>query len=200
VGAGEITADWQALTVLAPGRQAHTYDVQLASGASVSAYVAAVRNADPGLYAAPNTGTNAGSALVATSATLFTVLLALVAALGVFNTVMLSTRERRRDLGMLKSIGMTPREVTGMMVTSMAELGALGTVIGLPLGILAHRLLISAILKSAYIIPPAYMIDVWSAGLVAALSFTGLVIAILGAYVPARAAARLTIATVLRNE
>ncbi|WP_425569357.1 FtsX-like permease family protein [Nonomuraea salmonea] len=36
---------------------------------------------------------------------------------------MLNTRERRRDLAMLKSIGMTPRQVTLMMITSMAALG-----------------------------------------------------------------------------
>jgi putative ABC transport system permease protein len=199
-GADTIQADWHTLSTLAPRRQADLYSVQLTSGASVSAYIAAVRKAAPGLDPAANNGVNAGAALVATSATLFTVLLAIVAALGVFNTVVLSTRERRRDLGMLKSIGMTPREVTAMMVTSMAELGVVGTLIGLPLGILAHRIVTSAVTGNAYIILPAYMINVWSAALVGALAFSGLVIAILGAYIPARSAARLTIATVLHNE
>jgi putative ABC transport system permease protein len=199
-GVSTMDADWQTLTALAPGRQANLYSVQLTSGTSVSAYIAAVRKADPSLNPASNNGINAGTALVSTSATLFTVLLAIVAALGVFNTVVLSTRERRRDLGMLKSIGMTPREVTGMMVTSMLELGALGALIGLPLGILAHRLVVSAITHHSYIIPPAYMIDVWSPALVAALAFSGLVIAFLGAFIPARSAAHLTIATVLHNE
>ena len=199
-GANTMDADWQTLSALAPGAQANFYSVQLTSGTSVSAYIAAVRKADPSLNPAPNDGINAGTALVSTSATLFTVLLAIVAALGVFNTVVLSTRERRRDLGMLKSIGMTPREVTGMMVTSMLELGVLGTLIGIPLGILAHRLVVSAITHNSYIIPPAYMIDVWSPALVAALAFSGLVIAFLGAFIPARSAARLPIATVLHNE
>jgi putative ABC transport system permease protein len=199
-GSETIEADWQTLATLAPTRQANNYSVQLAKGASVSAYVAAVRKADPRLYPAPNNKVNAGTALVATSATLFTVLLAFVAALGVFNTVVLNTSERRRDLGMLKSIGMTPREVTAMMVTSMAELGLLGTLIGLPLGIIAQRLVISAIARAAYIILPGYMINVWSAALVAALAFSGLAIAILGALIPARSAARLTIAAVLHNE
>jgi putative ABC transport system permease protein len=195
-----INADWQTLTTLAPGQQAESYGVQLTGGASISAYMAAVRKADPGLSPAPNNNINGGTELVATSATLFTVLLAIVAALGVFNTVVLSTRERRRDLGMLKSIGMTPREVTGMMVSSMAELGALGTLIGLPLGILAYRLVVAAVTHAALFILPAYMINVWSAARIAALAFSGLVIAILGAFIPARSAARLTIATVLHNE
>jgi putative ABC transport system permease protein len=195
-----ITADWQTLTTLAPGRQANSYGVQLASGASVSAYLAAVRKAEAGLNPQPNNKINAGSEIVATTATMFSVLLGIVAALGVFNTVVLSTRERRRDLGMLKSIGMTPGEVTGMMVSSMAEIGVAGTLIGLPLGILAHRLVMAAITHSGTFILPAYMINVWSAALVAALAFSGLVIAILGAFIPARSAARLTIASVLHNE
>lgn len=195
-----IQADWQTLTTLAPRRQANSYGVQLTSGTSISAYMAAVRKADPGLDPAPNDKISAATELVATSATLFTVLLAIVTALGVFNTVVLNTRERRRDLGMLKAIGMTPREVTGMMVASMAELGALGTLIGLPMGILAHRIVVSAITRIAYFVLPAYMIDVWSAALVATLAFSGLVIAILGAFIPARSAARLTIAAVLHNE
>jgi putative ABC transport system permease protein len=195
-----ISAGWQALTALAPGKQANFYGVQLTSGTSISVYSAAVRKADPGLYPEPNDKINAGTELVATSATLFTVLLAIVAALGVFNTVVLSTRERRRDLGMLKSIGMTPGEVTAMMVASMAELGALGTLIGLPLGVLTHRVVVSAITHVAFFVLPAYMINVWSVALVAVLAFSGLAIAILGAFIPARSAARLTIATVLHNE
>jgi putative ABC transport system permease protein len=195
-----ITPDWRALTVLAPGRQANSYGVQLAGGASVSAYLAAVRGASPDLSAQANDKTNSGTEIVATTATMFTVLLAIAAALGVFNTVVLSTRERRRDLGTLKSIGMTPGEVVGMMVTSMTELGVAGTLIGLPLGILAHRLVIAAITHGGMFILPGYMVDVWSAPLVAILALSGLVIALLGAFIPARAAARLTIATVLHKE
>jgi putative ABC transport system permease protein len=47
---------------------------------------------------------------------------------------------------------------------------------------------------------PKYMINVWSATLLATLAFSGLVIAILGAFIPARSAARLTIAAVLHNK
>ncbi|MFD0392602.1 FtsX-like permease family protein [Streptomyces nogalater] len=43
---------------------------------------------------------------------------------------MLNTHDRRRDLGMLKSIGMTPGQVTVMTVTSMAVLGVLGSLLG----------------------------------------------------------------------
>ncbi|MFD1935504.1 FtsX-like permease family protein [Nonomuraea mangrovi] len=72
----------------------------------------------------------------------FAVLLTLVAALGVFNTVLLNTRERRRDLGMLKSIGMTPWQVTAMTTTSMALLGAASGLLGIPLGMAGHRIVV----------------------------------------------------------
>ncbi|WP_369173318.1 hypothetical protein AB5J49_37630 [Streptomyces sp. R28] len=47
---------------------------------------------------------------------------------------------------------------------------------------------------------PASMTDVWQAPALAALALAGLVIAVLGAFVPARRAGRLTIAEVLRSE
>ncbi|MGY3676728.1 FtsX-like permease family protein [Streptomyces sp. TE33382] len=43
---------------------------------------------------------------------------------------------------MLKSIGMTPRQVVMMTVTSVAGLGAVGGLLGIPLGIGAHRLVV----------------------------------------------------------
>ena len=138
--------------------------------------------------------------LIGTFSTLFTILLSIVAALGVLNTVLLTVRERRRDLGMLKSIGMTPRQVTVMMVTSMAALGVVGSLLGVPLGIGAHRLLVPAMVHAINIVLPGYMLDVWDATLLVAIALAGIVIAVLGALIPSCSAARLTIATVLHNE
>ena len=47
---------------------------------------------------------------------------------------------------------------------------------------------------------PSYMTDVWSAPALAGPALAGVLIAVLGAYVPARRAGRLTIAQVLHNE
>ncbi|MGK4584962.1 FtsX-like permease family protein [Kitasatospora sp. HPMI-4] len=197
-----VLSDWDTLTQLAPGPRPRDYMVQLAPGADAEAFVAAFRKAaGPGLYPVKHTDElNQGTLTVVSFASLFTLMLAAVAALGVFNTVVLTTRERRRNLGMLKSIGMTPRQVTVMMVTSMAGLGAVGSVIGLPLGVLAHRLLVPVMVRAAQIDLPASMLDVWHTPLLVLLAFAGLVIAVLGALIPARSAARLTIAQVLHNE
>lgn len=47
---------------------------------------------------------------------------------------------------------------------------------------------------------PACMTDVWQATALAGLALAGLLIAVLGALVPARRAGRLTVAEVLRSE
>ncbi len=52
-----------------------------------------------------------------------TLLLALVAGLGVLNTVVLNTRDRVHDLGVFKAVGMTPRQVIAMVVCWVAGTG-----------------------------------------------------------------------------
>lgn len=174
------------------------YDVRLARGADAEAYRRAVSDADPSLSASVFAPDLAGPvAAVIAFTTIFTVLLSVVAALGVFNTLLLTVRERRRDLGMLKSIGMTPRQVVVMTVTSVAWQGVVSGIIGIPVGVVVHRLITENV---GTIVFREEMIDVWSAPLLLGLALAGVVIAVLGALVPARSAARLPIAEVLHNE
>lgn len=196
----EILSNWQTLALIDPDAQAETYEVQLKAGTDPSAYVAAAQAADPGLEAEPAEGADSFLVLIITTISVLTLMLGSLAALGVFNTVILNTRERRRDLGVLKSIGMTPGQVTVMVVTSMAALGALGGVIGIPLGIGTHRLVIPAMARAAQVAFPDFMLDVFPASMLALLVLAGVGIAALGAFLPARSAARATIAEVLHNE
>ncbi|MFF5439107.1 ABC transporter permease [Streptomyces achromogenes] len=163
------------------------------------AYARAVRAADRGL-SVQLSGANTVTGTIVGSATALTLMLALVASLGVFNTAVLNTHDRRRDLGMLKSIGMTPRQVTVMTVTSMAVLGVPGSLLGVPLGIAAHRMVVPRMAAGLDITLPGSMTAVWHPPLLAVLALAGVVIAVVGALVPARRAARLTVAEVLRNE
>lgn len=192
-----LEATWDTLVRLAPDTRAIEYTVRLAPGVDAPAYAEAVALLDPGLHASVMDSGNAATATVITFSTVFTVLLTIVASLGVFNTVLLNTRERRRDLGMLKSIGMTPRQVVVMTVTSVAGLGAIGGLLGIPLGIVAHRLVVDHVGVVDF---PERMKDVWHAPQLAAMLLAGVAIAVLGALIPARSAARMTIASVLRTE
>jgi putative ABC transport system permease protein len=194
-----ILSNWETLASLAPDEQADSYEIQLRPGTDLNAYLAAARAADPALEGSPIDGATF-IVVVITTVSLLTLMLGLLAGLGVFNTVILNTRERRRDLGVLKSIGMTPGGATVMVVTSMAALGALGGLLGVPLGILAHRLVIPAMANAAQVAFPSLMMHVFPAPMLALLVLAGVGIAALGALLPARSAARTTIAQVLHNE
>ncbi|GGQ48214.1 ABC transporter permease [Couchioplanes azureus] len=204
VGANDFFATWPTLEALAPGYEPVTsemfYEIAPAPGTDVTRYVEAVRAAAPGLTAWDNRATNDfTTAMVALSATL-SVLLGVVAALGVLHTVLLNVHERRRDLGMLKAIGMTPRQVVAMTVTSMAALGLLGGLLGVPAGILAHRLITPLAARAAQISTPAFLLDVWRPATIGGLALSGIAIAIAGALIPARSAARLPVAQALHTE
>jgi putative ABC transport system permease protein len=192
-----LDSNWQTLTRLDPTAQAAEYSVRLADGADVQSYIKAVRTADPGLHLTQQRSDSTATTTVVTFASVFTALLTVVAALGVFNTVLLNIRERRRDLGMLKSIGMTPRQVTVMTVSSVAVLGMVGGLLGIPLGIVAHRLVVDHVGVVSF---PESMKQVWHVPQLATLLLAGVTIAVLGALIPARSAARLTIAQVLHTE
>ncbi|MGN9910586.1 ABC transporter permease [Phytohabitans sp. LJ34] len=193
-----IIADWSTAATVAPDAFPGHYEIQLTEGTDTQAYMAAVRQA--GLAAGPPEGAEEFIVIVLLTVTLLTLMLAVVAALGVFNTAVLSTRERRRDLGMLKSIGMTPGQVTVMVVTSMAALGALGGLLGIPIGVAVHRVVLPAMANTAQVAFPSAVLDVYQAPTLVLLALAGVAIAAIGAFIPARSAARVTIAQVLHNE
>ncbi|MFJ7265300.1 FtsX-like permease family protein [Streptomyces sp. NPDC099050] len=197
--ARSLESTWETLGQLAPDSRPVEYTVRLGRGADDRAYADAVAAADPGLHAevVDSAKVNAATTTVVGFSSVFSVVLALVASLGVFNTVLLNTRDRRRDLGMLKSIGMTPRQVVAMTVTSVTGLGLVGGLLGIPLGIVAHRLVVDNVGIVAF---PESMKDVWHAPQLAGMLCAGVAIAVLGALVPARSAARMTIAAALHTE
>lgn len=197
--ARSLESTWETLGQLAPDIRPVEYAVLLTPGADARAYANAVDAADPGLHAevANPVDVNAATTTVVGFSSVFSVMLALVASLGVFNTVLLNTRDRRRDLGMLKSIGMTPRQVVAMTVTSVTGLGLVGGLLGIPLGIVAHRLVVDNVGIVAF---PESMKDVWHAPQLAGMLCAGVAIAVLGALLPARSAARMTIAAALHTE
>jgi putative ABC transport system permease protein len=72
--------------------------------------------------------------------------------------------------------------------------------VGVPLGVLAHQVIAPAMMRAAQSDVLDVVMDVYHAPMLAALALAGIVIAVLGAAIPARAAARVPIAAVLHNE
>ncbi|MFE6049345.1 ABC transporter permease [Kitasatospora sp. NPDC056446] len=135
-------------------------------------------------------------ALVAT----FTLMMIAVAALGVLSTVVQDTRERVHDLGILKALGMTPRQTVAMVLTSVSLTGLIAGLIGVPLGVAVEKATLTPMGNAIGRHLPPSVSHVYTAGLLIPLLVGGIVIALLGALLPAVWAARSRTATALRTE
>ena len=68
----------------------------------------------------------------------------MVAALGVVNTVTMSVIERTREIGMLRSIGMTRWQVVMMVLAEAGLLGIIGGILGLVFGVLLTQIFLES--------------------------------------------------------
>ena len=71
-----------------------------------------------------------------------------VALVGIVNTMTLSIFERRRELGMVRALGMTRQQVGRMVRLEAVLIGLLGTIVGMGSGILLSWVVISSIADS----------------------------------------------------
>ncbi|MDA0183331.1 FtsX-like permease family protein [Solirubrobacter phytolaccae] len=123
----------------------------------------------------------------------------LLVAVGLVNllaTLLLVTRERARDFAIFKAVGLTPRGVLGVVNAGGAALGAIAIVVGIPLGLLIFRGVMTGM-------NPSEGTDVIGTpgpfALALCVPFV-LAVTALASFVPGRTAARTSTATVLRAE
>ncbi len=107
-----------------------------------------------------------------------------VSVFGMINTLVLSVYERTREIGMLRAIGMTRRQVRRMVRQESIITALIGAAIGLPLGIFLAALVNRAL--SEYDV--RFAIPWLQLGV---LTIVAIVIGVLAAIMPARRAARL---------
>lgn len=108
-------------------------------------------------------------------------------------TIILAVRERVRDLGVLKAVGLTPRQVGGSVLSSQAVVATLAALAGIPLGLGLFRLGIEMAGGSDEFAYPAW----WQLVVVA----PAIVAAVVVLTVPfARRAASIRVADALRYE
>ena len=119
---------------------------------------------------------------------------AAVAALGL--TLVASVRRRRRDFALLKTLGFTRRQLAGAVAWQSTVLAVIGLAIGIPLGVVAGRLLWLAFARQLSAIPD----PVVPASSIVLAAVTALVLANVVAAFPGRQAARTPPAVLLRAE
>ena len=176
------------------------YDVALRPGTSAAAYTQALQQRLGPAYAVMPNHRDQGLPIILGLIGTLTLLLAIVAGLGVLNTVVLNTRERVHDLGVFKAIGMTPRQAIAMVVCWVAGIGLVAGLIAVPAGIAVHHYVLPAMAAAANVGLPASFLNVYGGWQVAVLALAGLAIAVAGALLPASWAAATRTATALRAE
>lgn len=120
-----------------------------------------------------------------------------IALINVFNTSLLSTREKVRTIGILKTVGMTPAQVIVMVNTTAACLGLIAAAIGAPLGY-AFTSAVLAWLAASY---GFGSVSVRFNGPVALMLLPAtLIVSLIGSLLPSYQAARTSIVEVLTYE
>ncbi|GAA2120998.1 ABC transporter permease [Actinomadura alba] len=199
VGRDQIITDWATMSAIMPGLQPTYFEMALKKGVSLDAYVHSLHGA-LGESLAISMQNNGGIDVVLGLMMTLTLGLMVVSALGVFNTVVLNTRDRTRDFGILKSLGTTPRQVMAVVLTSMVALGLAGGLIGVAIGVVAHHVVMPKAAATGGITLPSAYLQVYGPLSLVLLASAGVVIGTLGALIPAGWASRLRTATALRSE
>ncbi len=124
------------------------------------------------------------------------VLLALsviVSLFGMVNTLVLSVFERTREIGMLRAVGMSRRQVRRMVRQESVITALIGATLGLPLGLLLAGLLSAALASEgvSFAVPIGSLI---------VFTIVAVIAGVLAAIAPARRAARLDVLKALQYE
>jgi len=112
-----------------------------------------------------------------------------IALIGIVNTLSLSIFERRRELGLLRAVGMTDRRVQRMVRLESVVIATLGTVVGVGLGLFMGWALVSSIsrLSGADVslsLPATRLVIVLAAGIL---------LGVLASLIPARRSTKLDV-------
>ena len=195
---------WADLAVLDPGAGPTSWEIQPVAGTSPATYAASLRTATGGevvVDVLSVRGVDTSFALFLSVITFMGVVLVVISLGGVFDTVLLETRQRTREMAVLKALGMAPRQVVVMVISSVIPVAVLAGLLGVPLGVVFQRAVLAYMgqVAAGTRIPESTM-AVFVPAAIIGLALTGLAIAAIGASLPAQRAARARIAPVLQAE
>jgi len=117
----------------------------------------------------------------------------IISLVGMVITLLLSVHERTRELGMLRAVGMTRRQVRRMIRQESVITSLIGAALGLPLGIFLAILMTKALSQFEVRIAIPYVQLI-------IFAIVAIIVGILAAILPARRAARLNVLNALQYE
>jgi putative ABC transport system permease protein len=120
-----------------------------------------------------------------------------IALINVFNTSLLAMQEKTRDIGILKTLGMTPTQVLAMVNTSAGCLGLIAALVGIPLGFALTKSMLASLSQTYGFGSVHVALNVLYIGLLIPLA---VLVSMAGSILPGRRAASLSIVSVLRRE
>jgi putative ABC transport system permease protein len=123
------------------------------------------------------------------------VMLAVPSLLALINTLAINVIERTREIGMLRAVGATRRQVRRLILSESLLLSAAGTAFGILAGLWLGYIFVQGM--NVYGVVTPYFFPAWGILLTIAV---GLIFGVLAALVPARQAARLDIIAALQYE
>jgi putative ABC transport system permease protein len=198
----DLFTSWQTLGGPAAGLAPELYDIGLKPGTNAQAYTTALSKALGSQFTVGITQGGGGISGLADKSLIhtLTVLIAVLAGLGVLNSVLMATRERVHDLGIFKALGMTPWQTITMVICWVIAPAVTAAIIAIPMGIIAHSLTVQAIGAVTSSGLPASVTAVYHPAELALLAASALAIAAIGALGPASWAASARTVTALHAE
>jgi putative ABC transport system permease protein len=118
----------------------------------------------------------------------------IIAILGVINTLSLSVIERTREVGLLRAVGLSRRQLRTMIRLESVVVAVFGAVLGVLMGVIFGSTLVLALEDQG--LTDLAIPWLWLAGFLVAAAFVG----VLAAVFPARRAARLDVLRAIATE
>lgn len=178
--------------------QATAFFLDLRPEAKVDAVAERLEAAHPELVAISNAAeyrkVDIGLEVSQSAVWLITLLAVIIGSVIVLNTMWMSVLERTHEIGVLRAVGWSRRDVLGMVLRESLAIGLLALIAGAILGVAAAKLIAQAPIATQFVRPSFGALHFALAGASAVL------LSVLGGFLPAWRATKVSPAEALRYE